>query len=286
MRGKTILITGASRGIGRATALALAEQRASLILVCRDQERGNAVAGEVRERGGEADLVLADFKVMGQVRLAAEEVKSRHPRIDVLVNNAAAVLPERRVTPEGVEETFAVNHLAHFVLTVELLGVLEASAPSRIINLVSDAHRRGWMRWHDLHFKSEYLPMRAYAQSKLANILFTLELTRRLAGTGVTACSLAPGEVDTGLEQVDDGWKEKLVRLIRPRISAEEAARSVVRLALDPSLEKVTGVYWEGSRASRPSGYGRDDGLARRLWTTSEKLLMPRNEDSQRALGA
>jgi NAD(P)-dependent dehydrogenase (short-subunit alcohol dehydrogenase family) len=285
MRGKTVLITGATRGIGRAAALALAEKGASLILVCRNEERGMAVAVEVRQRGGEADLVLADFRSMRQVKAAALQVKATHPRIDVLINDAAAVVPKRRLTEDAIEETFAVNQLAPFVLTTELLEVLKASAPARIINLVSEVHRRGWMRWHDLHFKADYEPIRAYAQSKLANVLFTMELKRRLAGTGVTANGLHPGDVATGLEDAQITWKTKLARLVRPQLSPEKAAEALVYLATAPELEKTSGVYFHHDRPFRPSGYGRDDGFARRLWTTCEKLLLPRGEDSQQAVG-
>jgi NAD(P)-dependent dehydrogenase (short-subunit alcohol dehydrogenase family) len=285
MRGKTVLITGATRGIGHAAALALAEKGATLILVCRSEERGMAVAVEARQRGGEADLVLADFRSMRQVKAAALQVKATHARIDVLINDAAAVVPKRRLTEDAIEETFAINQLAPFVLTTELLEVLKASAPARIINLVSEVHRRGWMRWHDLHFKADYEPMRAYAQSKLANVLFTMELKRRLADTRVTANALHPGDVATGLEDLETTWKTKLVRLVRPQLSPEKAAEFLVHLATAPELEKTSGVYFHHDRPFRPSGYGRDDGLARRVWTTCEKLLLPRGEDSQRAAG-
>jgi NAD(P)-dependent dehydrogenase (short-subunit alcohol dehydrogenase family) len=241
-----------------------------------------AVAVDARQRGAEADLVLADFRSMRQVKAAALRIKATHARIDVLINNAAAVVPKRRLTEDAVEETFAINQLAPFVLTTELLDVLKASAPSRIINLVSEMHRRGWMRWHDLHFKADYLPLRAYAQSKLANILFTMELKRRLAETGVTANALHPGDVSTGLEDVEVTWKTKLARLVRRPISPEKAAEALVHLATAPELEKTSGVYFHGTTPFRPSGYGRDDGLARRIWTTCEKLLEPRAEDSQR----
>jgi NAD(P)-dependent dehydrogenase (short-subunit alcohol dehydrogenase family) len=285
MRGRTVVVTGASRGIGRATALALGELGATVILVCRSRDAGMAVAREVQERGGAADLVLADFRSTPQARAAAREVLARHHRLDVLINNAAAVVEERRLTEERIEETLAINQVSPFVLTVELLDLLKASAPSRIVNLASDAHWRGWMHWHDLHFKSDYTPLRAYAQSKLANVLFTLELTRRLTGTGVTANAIHPGSVDTGLEDFEKGWKARLMRLIHPRISAEEAARHVVRLATAPELAGTSGAYFSGDRAVRPSGYGRDDGLARRIWTTSEQLLQ-RAAESGRAISA
>ncbi len=263
------------------TALALADEGAKLVLVCRNEEQGRAVVAEIQERGAEAELIVADFRSMRQVRAAAHAFKKDHDQLHVLFNNAGAVIPERRVTEDRVEETFAVNHLAHFLLTVELLDVLRASAPSRIINVTSESHRRGWMRWHDLHFKADYKPQRAYAQAKLSTLLFTCELARRLAGTNVTANCLHPGPATRGFGPPEGGWATFLGRLTKPfATSPEEDAKTGIQLATSPELEGVSGKYFIKGERIRPSGYGRDDGLARRIWTTSETLLGLRAADA------
>jgi NAD(P)-dependent dehydrogenase (short-subunit alcohol dehydrogenase family) len=281
VKGKTVLITGANRGIGRATALALADLGAKLVLVCRNEEQGRAVVAEVEERDAEAELIVADFRSMRQVRAAAAAFKSKHDQLHVLFNNAGAVIPSKRVTEDRVEETFAVNHLAHFLLTLELLDVLRASAPSRIINVTSESHRRGWMRWHDLHFKSDYKPQRAYAQAKLSVLLFTCELARRLAGSGVTANCLHPGPASKGFGPPEGGWAALRAALAKPFLTTpEEDAKTGIYLATSPDVEALSGKYFIKGERIRPSGYGRDDGLARRIWTTSEMLLGMRAADA------
>jgi NAD(P)-dependent dehydrogenase (short-subunit alcohol dehydrogenase family) len=273
VKGKTVLITGANRGIGRATALALADQGAKIVLLCRSEAQGRGVVSEIQARGAEAELLLADFRSMREVRAAATQFKNEHDALHVLINNAGAVHPERRLTEDRVEETFAVNHLAHFLLTVELLDLLRASAPARIVNVASEAHRRGWMRWHDLHFKSDYKPHRAYAQAKLSTILFTSELARRLQGTGVTANCLHPGVVGTGFGEAE-GWAAFFLRFAKPFLTPPEAgAKTSIYLASSPEVEGVSGKYFIKCNVARPSGFGRDDGLARRIWTTSEAIL-------------
>jgi NAD(P)-dependent dehydrogenase (short-subunit alcohol dehydrogenase family) len=282
VKGKTVLITGANRGIGRATALALADQGAKLVLVCRNEEQGRAVVAEIQERGAEAELILADLRSMPQVRAAAQAFKAGHDELHVLINNAGAVFDERRITEDRVEQTFAVNHLAHFLMTVELLDLLRASAPARIINVSSESHRRGWMRWHDLHFKADYKPQRAYAQAKLSTLLFTCELARRLAGSGVTANCLHPGSASRGFGPPEGGWAAFVGRITKPFVASapEEDAKTAIYLASSPDVAAVSGKYFIKCAPVRPSGYGRDDGLARRIWTTSEMLLGMRAADA------
>lgn len=273
MKGRTVLITGANRGMGRATALALADQGAKLVLLCRDEAQGRAVVNEIQARGADADLLIADLRSMREVRAAAQEFRNRHDALHVLINNAGAIHAERRLTEDRVEETFAVNHLAHFLLTVELLDLMRESAPARIVSVSSEAHKRGWMRWHDLHFKSDYKPHRAYAQAKLATILFTRELARRLDGTRVTANCLHPGVVATGFEEAE-GWTSFFRRFAKPFLTQpEHGAKTTVYLASSSDVEAVSGAYFINCKPARPSGFGRDDGLARRVWTTSETIL-------------
>ncbi|HEY8086950.1 MAG TPA: SDR family NAD(P)-dependent oxidoreductase, partial [Polyangiaceae bacterium] len=176
MQGKTVLVTGANQGIGKAAALALARQGARVVMVARNPDKGRAALADVEAASGsrEVELIVADLSSQSEIRRAAEEYRSRHQRLDVLINNAGVFVPERHVTVDGLEETFAVNHLASFLLTRELLPLLKASAPSRIVNVSSEAHRHARMTWEDLQFANRgYRGFRAYGQSKLANVLFT-----------------------------------------------------------------------------------------------------------------
>jgi NAD(P)-dependent dehydrogenase (short-subunit alcohol dehydrogenase family) len=278
--GRTVLITGASRGIGRATAVQLAAEGARVVLLCRTEEGGRAVADEIAATcggRGEAHVVVADLRSLTQVREAVREVKERFDALHVLVNNAGVVVPTRRLTEDNIEETFAVNHVAHFVLTVELLDLLESSGTaecaSRIVTLSSQAHHDGYMRWHDLRFKQNFAPYRAYAMSKLAGILLTRELARRLAGTRVTANAMHPGRVATGFGIAPTGWRgvvHKMSQSLLPK--ARDAARGVVYLATSPELEGTSGEYFVKGKPAAVSGFARDHGLARRIWTISEHL--------------
>ena len=195
MKDRTCLVTGASRGIGRVTAIELARRGANVLIVGRDAARCEAVAAEARATGGGGAITvyLADLSSMEAVRRLAAEVKAAHPRLHVLVNNAGAIVERRETTVDGHEATFGLNHLAYFLLTWELRDLLIASAPARVVNVASRAHRDGQLRFDDLMLERSYSPWRAYTASKLANIVFTRELARRLEGTGVTANSLHPG---------------------------------------------------------------------------------------------
>src|SRR5882672_11022054 len=185
MQGKTVLITGANQGIGKASAIALGKLGAKLVLVCRNADKGRSAISDIEREGAKGvELLVGDMGSQAAIRRVAAEFKAKHDRLDVLLNNAGVLVTSRRITVDGIEETFAINHLGYFLLTNLLLDVLKASAPSRIVNVSSEAHRSGKMRWDDLQFKAgRYSAFRAYGQSKIANILFTRELARRLEGT-------------------------------------------------------------------------------------------------------
>jgi retinol dehydrogenase-12 len=277
VHGKTVLVTGANTGIGLETAAALAEMGASVVLTARDETKGQSAVAEIRQRQPNADVHagLVDFSRLDDVRRFAGEFSSRHEKLHVLVNNAGAMLSERSTTPDGLETTFQVNHLGPFLLTSLLLDKLKASAPARIVNVASTAHRGGSLDFDDLQSENGYNGMRVYGTSKLCNILFTRELARRLEGTGVTANSLHPGTVRTGFGQDGDskGFMRFGLALIRPFIlSPARGAKTQIHLASSPAVEGKTGLYWSRSRPSRPTKVAQDDEAARRLWEVSEKL--------------
>ena len=275
MHGKTCLITGASSGIGQATALALAKQGATLLLVCRDRRRGEETVAAIAEQTGHHDvtLLLADLSVQSEIRRLASEFLASGRPLHVLINNAGVVNLQRTVTADGIETTFAVNHLAYFLLTNLLLERLRASAPARVVNVSSDAHKFGTLDFDDLGNERNYRAMRVYGQSKLANILFTAELARRCAGSGVTANSLHPGAVGTGLGKNNGAWARVLIALLRPffRTPADGAATSVY-VATSPAVEGISGRYFAKCREKQPSAAARDGDAARRLWEISATL--------------
>jgi NAD(P)-dependent dehydrogenase (short-subunit alcohol dehydrogenase family) len=277
MKGKTVLVTGANQGIGKATAIALAEQGANVVILSRNPEKGRAALNDVQaaSRGGKAELLVADFASLADVRRAAAEFRASHKRLDVLVNNAGLIVPERHLTLDGIEETFGVNHLAPFLLTNELLDLLKASAPARIVNLSSEAHRGAKMHWEDLQFTSaRYKSFRAYGQSKLANILFTYELARRLEGTGVTANAVHPGVVASGFGQTYPGALSFLVKVARPfLLTNEEGARTSVHVASSPEAEGVTGKYVAKCRPVRSNAVSYDEASQRKLWSLSLEMI-------------
>lgn len=270
---RTIFITGANRGIGREAVRAMARAGARVLVGSRDRGAGEAVALDVRESTGNAavEVVAGDLSTRAGVRAVAEEVARRADRLDVLVNNAGVVARRRTLTADGVELQFAVNHLAPFLLTRLLLPLLDASAPARVVTVASRAHLRGRMDWEDLQGARRYGAGRAYAQSKLANILFTAELARRLEGSGVSAVSLHPGLYGTGIVEVLAGPLGGLLRRVLP--TAEDGGEAVARLALDPDLGGSNGAYYNRTVPTTPSRRARDPVAARRLWEISEELL-------------
>jgi retinol dehydrogenase 14 len=273
---RTVLVTGASGGIGKATALGLARMDAHVAIVGRDPERTEAAARDIRAVGGSAvDVFIADLSSQAEVRRLAAEALQRLPRIEVLINNVGGYWNSRHVTADGLERTFAVNHLAPFLLTSLLLGRMKQNAPARVITVSSNAHRTGRIDFDDLQGERSYSGSRAYDQSKLANVLFAYELARRLRGTGVTSNALHPGVVRTSFGADDPAGIQKfVVPLLRPLMkSPERGAATSIQLATAPGLEGVTGAFFANGRRTRSSKASYDEVDATRLWRVSAELV-------------
>jgi NAD(P)-dependent dehydrogenase (short-subunit alcohol dehydrogenase family) len=274
MTGRVCVVTGATRGIGRATAEGLARLDATVVLVSRRQEDGQRVSREiaaVAER--QPDVLLADLSSQDSIRQAAEELRRRYPAVHVLINNAGIITPKRELTVDGIEMQFAVNHLAYFLLTRLLLDCLRAGVPSRIVNVSSGAHSGATLDFEDLQGERSYRANRAYGRSKLANILFTYELARRLDGTGITANCLHPGVIGTKLLADYMGAPVGAAAVARTfGATPERGAATSVYLASSPEVEGVTGQYFEDKRPRRSSRESYDEAAARRLWEVSERL--------------
>jgi NAD(P)-dependent dehydrogenase (short-subunit alcohol dehydrogenase family) len=278
------MVTGATSGLGLATARQLAALGATVIVVGRDAGKCAAVAASISSGSadGAVDWLVADFADPEAVRRLAAEAQERHSRIDVLVNNAGATYPTRRLTPEGVELTLAVNHLAPFLLTMLLLDRLRESAPSRIVNVASVAHEHARFDFDDPAMERGYRPFAAYGRSKLANLWFTYELARRLEGSGVTVNAVHPGLVRTALGDHSGalrraGWRLLHVAYRRVSLSPEEGAAAITHLATAQELEDVTGRYFVGRRPAESSPASRDTAAAARLWALSEELTCARS---------
>ena len=278
MQGKACMVTGANSGIGKATALGLAQMGANVVMVARDRARGEVAQNEVKAKSGNnsVDLLVADLSSQQSIRKLVENFKQHYKQLHVLINNAGVFMLTRRETVDGLEITFAVNYLAPFLLTNLLLDVLKASAPARIVNVSSEAHENGYIKMDDLQAKKNYRPFRAYGQSKLALVMFTYELARRLQGTGVTANCLHPGFVATNIGQ------SGVVPVARPvakfvlsflGISPEEGAKTSIYLATSTDVEDVTGKYFVKSVISRSAPISYDESLQRQLWEESAKLV-------------
>ena len=275
--GKTVLVTGATSGIGLEASVALARQGARVVMVGRDRAKTELAAVAVTARAGvkpEAQL-LCDFSSQASIRALAGQVLERFERVDVLVNNAGGVNKTRRLSADGIEATFAVNHLGYFLLTNLLLDRLVRSAPARVVTVASVGHRHGTLDFDDLGYERGYSIMKAYARSKLANVLFAAELARRLEGTGVTSNSLHPGAVATNIWSGAPLWAKPIILLLfRPFfISAEKGGSYIVRLAASPELEGVTGKYFEEGRRVEPAPLAQDAALARGLWQVSGSMV-------------
>jgi NAD(P)-dependent dehydrogenase (short-subunit alcohol dehydrogenase family) len=284
MAGKTVLITGATNGIGQAAALELARMGAGLVIVGRSPQKTDSTVQEIRALGqGLVEGLVADLSSMAEVRRMADEYRQRHDRLDVLINNAGAIFASRQLTADGYEMTFAVNHLAYFLLTNLLLDLLIASAPSRIVNVSSRAHEGGKMDFADLQGEKSYGMggNRAYGQSKLANVMFTYELARRLAGTGVTVNALHPGVVATGFGENTGGAMGAAMRVFhRFSLTPEEGADTVVYLASSPEVAGVSGKYWVKRQpvSSSPASY--NEAAQKRLWEISTQMTRMEVRDS------
>jgi retinol dehydrogenase 12 len=276
MQGKVCLITGATSGIGFVTAQALARQGARVVLVGRDATRGaNSVVQIQRATGNDAvDFLLADLSSQADIAKLAETFQHRYERLDVLVNNAGAIFTQRQMSVDGLEMTLALNHLGYFLLTHLLLDMLKRSAPCRIVNVASSAHRRGRIHLDDLQGERTYNGWRAYCQSKLANVMFTYELANRLKETQVTANALHPGFVATRFGHNNAWVKAQLIRATQMlAISAEKGAETMIYLSTAPEVEGVSGTYFVNKREVRSSPQSYDAAIGKALWHVSEAMV-------------
>jgi NAD(P)-dependent dehydrogenase (short-subunit alcohol dehydrogenase family) len=276
MAGTTVLVTGATSGIGKATALGLATMGAHLAITGRNPQRTESAAREIRAAGGEqVDVFVADLSSQAEVRRLATEILQQLPRINVLVNNVGGYWDSRHVTADGLEHTFALNHLAPFLLTNLLLERLKQSAPARVVTVASHAQAMGRMDFDDLQGERSYSGARAYNQSKLANVMFTYELAGRLRGTSVTANALHPGVVRTAFGAEDPaGFQRLLIPFLRPflKTPAQGAATSI-HVASAPDIEPVSGGYFANGKPKQSSKRSYDEAAAGRLWQVSADLV-------------
>ncbi|CAN5629158.1 SDR family oxidoreductase [soil metagenome] len=269
MAGKTVAITGASSGIGLENAKALGAMGAHIIAIVRDRDKADAVLAELAH-----DTVVADLYSLAEVRAAGSEIRSRFSRLDVLINNAGGIHGERELTIDGIEKTFALDHLAAFLLTYELKDLLAASAPARIVTVSSAAHRVASFTWDDLATMKRWRGSTSvYGSSKLCNIWFARESARRLAAKNVTSCSLHPGAVASNFGQTGSAFYRIGTKLAKPFLkTAAEGARTSVFVASSPALEGASGLYFANEKPAKPSRWARDDREALKLWQLSEQL--------------
>ena len=275
LAGKVCMVTGATSGIGKVTARELAQRGAAVVVVGRSQAKSEATVSQLRQQTANpsVDFLLADLSSQQEIRRLAREFESRYSRLDVLVNNAGAIMLSRRESVDEIEMTLALNHLAYFLLTNLLLDILKSSAPARIINVSSNSHERAKLDFDDPQHRSRYWGWRAYARSKLANILFSYELARRLEGTGVTVNAVHPGLVGTNL-LANNGALGRLLKVAVGIVgmSPERGARTSIYLATSPEVETVTGGYFFQEQEVPSSGASYDEDDARRLWQLSSDL--------------
>ncbi|MBZ0296053.1 MAG: SDR family oxidoreductase [Anaerolineae bacterium] len=277
MADNVVLITGATNGIGRVAAQSLAQMGATVVIVGRNPDKTERVVKEIRQATGnqQVEMLLGDLSVVEDMRRVANQFRNRYDRLDVLANNAGAMFNERQVTPDGFEKTFALNHLSYFVITTMLLDMLRASAPARIVNTSSQAHRMtGELHFDDLQHEHGYNAWNVYSQSKLMNILFTVELARRLEGTGVTANSFHPGFVNSGFGKNNGGLMRLAMQMITPLFgrSPEQGAETLIYLASSPDVAQISGAYFVDKQTASPSSTATDTAAARKLWDISESL--------------
>lgn len=275
MTGKTVVVTGATGGIGRATAHGLAMMGAHVIVIGRDPKRTDESAKEIRAAGsGKVDAFFADLSSQTQLRSLADELLTAFPRIDVLINNAGGYWNTRHTTADGLEHTFALNHLAPFLLTNLLLKRLQLSGPARVVTVSSNAQAMGRINFNDLQGEHAYSGARAYSQSKLANLLFTYELDRRLHGTDVTANALHPGMVSTGFGAEDPGRAQRLlVPILRPfMLTTAQGAATSIHIASAPDLAQVSGRFFAKRTPRRSSAASYDAATAAKLWNVSAEM--------------
>ncbi|KAM3608791.1 uncharacterized protein V6R79_004796 [Siganus canaliculatus] len=280
LNGKTVLITGANTGIGKETAVDLARRGARVILACRDMDRANKAAAEIKKRSGNDNVVVKklDLASLQSVRQLAKDVLASEERLDVLINNAGVMSCPKWQTEDGFEMQFGVNHLGHFLLTNCLLDLLKKSSPSRVVNVSSLAHERGQIYFDDINLEKDYKPWKSYGQSKLANVLFTRELAKRLHGTGVTTYSLHPGVIRTELgrhfwPQIPL-WKRVVYTPLMFFIkSPKEGAQTTIYCAVEESLQNESGLYYSDCSPKTAAPQGLDDEAAKKLWDVSASMV-------------
>ena len=275
MRGKTIVITGATSGIGEVAAIRLAEQGARIVFTARDDKRAKATMAKLQKANGVSEHVvhLADLSLLAEQKRVAGEIAAE-PQIDVLIDNAGAIFNKRSETTDGLEKTFALNHMAYFTLTKLLLDKIKATPGARIVVVASNAHRGAQLAFDDLQSRHGYGGFKVYSKSKLCNILFTRALARRLAGTGVTANSLHPGFVATRFGDQSGGVMQRLVAIAKPvgAISPEEGAKTIIYLASSPDVAVVSGEYFYECKTTAPTKEAQNDADAERLWRVSAEI--------------
>ncbi len=275
MNGKVVLITGGTSGIGKAAAVELAGMGAEVVVTGRNAERGREAVQEIKDRSANdaVSLMLADLSLQAEVRKLAEEFRRGHDRLDVLLNNAGVVNQKRSETADGIEATLALNHLAPFLLTELLLDLLKASAPSRVVTTASEAERWGRMSFDDLQSRKRYGAFPVYGMTKLANIMFTIDLAERLEGTGVTANCFHPGAVSTSFGSGNGGFGSILFNAFKPFMrSPGKGADTLVYLASSPDVEGMTGKYLSDRKLITAKSMAYDKEARRKLWEASEKL--------------
>jgi NAD(P)-dependent dehydrogenase (short-subunit alcohol dehydrogenase family) len=275
MRGKTVVITGATSGIGEVAAIRLAEQGARIVFVARDGKRADATLAKLRKANGAADHVahLADLSLLAEQKRVAGEIAAE-PRIDVLINNAGALFNRRIETADGLEMTFALNHMSYLTITSLLLGKLKATPGARIVSTSSRAHRPAKLNFDDLQARRSFSGFQVYGRSKLCNILFTRALAKQLAGSGVTANCLHPGFVATRFGDQSGGFLQRVVGVAKSlvAISQEDGAKTIIYLASSPDVALVSGEYFNECKIETPSAEARKDADAERLWQVSQKI--------------
>lgn len=276
MSEKIVLVTGANSGMGKATAAKLADTGARVVMLCRDKSRGEAAYKEVldQDNSRKVELMLCDLGDMSDIRRFTGEFKEKFSRLDILVNNAGVITLDRRETRDGLELQFGVNHIGHFLLTMRLIDIIPRHAGARIVVVGSGAHKAGRIHFEDYNLTKGYNVVTAYGQAKLANLLFTRELAKRLAGTGITVNCAHPGAVATsmGVDR-NNGFGKTITGLLRPFFQTpEQGAGTALFLALDPSVKEVTGEYFYKCKKARSSKASQDEEMAKRLFELSEKI--------------
>jgi NAD(P)-dependent dehydrogenase (short-subunit alcohol dehydrogenase family) len=276
-----VLVTGANSGMGKAICIELAKTGAQVVMLCRNKQRGEEALADVRQLSDNktVELMLCDLGSMKSINSFCDEFLERYDRLDVLINNAGVILPGRHETADGFELQFGVNHLGHFLLTKRLLDLLVASAPARIINVSSGAHKAGRIYFDDVNLTANYRFIRAYAQSKLANVLFTNELSDRVKDKGVTVNCLHPGAVATNMGiNRETGFGTFITRLLKPFfVTAEQGAQTSIYLATSPEVANVTGKYFYRKKPVATSKRAKNKADARKLWELSEKMIADMN---------